>query len=76
VTDDLRFDLDIQKKDLLDLSSADGVAMFFARLRYGTSARALHSAASLGITEAVGPNPAHRAHCPPGSPSGVLRRAE
>ena len=54
MTDDLRFDLDLQKKDLLDLASPDGVAVFFARLRYDTSARTLHTAASLGITEAVG----------------------
>lgn len=54
MTDDLRFDLDIQKKDLLDLASPDGVAALFARLRYETSARTLHTEESLGITEAVG----------------------
>lgn len=54
MTDDPRFDLDIQKKDILDLASPDGVVAFFARLRYDTSARTLHTAASLGITEAVG----------------------
>lgn len=53
MTDDLRFDLDLQKKDVLDLSSPDGVAAFFTRLRYDISARTLHTATSLGISEAV-----------------------
>jgi hypothetical protein len=53
MTDDARFDIDLQKRDILDLSEADGVAAFFARLRYDTSTRTSQTSQALGLTESV-----------------------
>ncbi|MFZ2491127.1 MAG: Eco57I restriction-modification methylase domain-containing protein [Thermoanaerobaculia bacterium] len=50
---DPRFDLDLKKTDILDLASPDALAAFFARLRYDTATRTVHSAGSLGISEAI-----------------------
>lgn len=50
---DDRFDIDLLKKELLDLASADALAAFFARLRYDTTRRTTQQAANLGISEAV-----------------------
>jgi hypothetical protein len=53
VTNDRRFDAELQKKDILNLSDADGVAAFFAMLRYDTSTRITQTPAALGISEAI-----------------------
>ncbi len=53
VTNDFRFDVDLQKRDILDLASADALAAFFASLRYDTSARTAQTASSLGVSETV-----------------------
>jgi len=53
VTKDPRFDIELTRKDLLDLSSPGALTAFFARLRYDTSTRTPHSAASLGLSDAV-----------------------
>ena len=53
MANDPRFDIDLQKRDLLDLTGADGVAAWFARLRYDTATRTVQTAGALGLTEAV-----------------------
>lgn len=53
MTGDPRFDIGLQKKDILDLSEADGVAAFFSRLRYDTSTRTSQTSLALGLTESV-----------------------
>lgn len=53
MANDPRFDIDLQKRDLLDLTNSDAVAACFARLRYDTSTRTVQTAGALGLTEAV-----------------------
>jgi hypothetical protein len=47
------YDVELATKDLQDLSSADAVGGFFAKLGYDTSSRTIQTAANLGIPEAV-----------------------
>ncbi len=44
------FDADLNRQDVQDLSSADAVTAFFARLGYGTENRTVQTAGNLGIT--------------------------
>jgi hypothetical protein len=53
MANDPRFDIDLQKRDILDLTGVDAVAACFARLRYDTSTRVVQTAGALGLTEAV-----------------------
>jgi hypothetical protein len=43
-------DIDLSRQDVQALSSADGVAAFFARLGYNTDARTAQTPGNLGIT--------------------------
>src|SRR5947208_438833 len=53
MANDPRFDIDLQKRDILDLTGSAAVAACFARLRYDTSTRIVQTAGALGLTEAV-----------------------
>jgi hypothetical protein len=48
--DDIKFDIEISPGSILDLSSPDGVAVFFTRLGYDTDRRTGQIPESLGIT--------------------------
>jgi hypothetical protein len=53
----INFDIDLGRPDIQNLSNADAVAGFFARLGYNTDARTTQTAGNLGITaDSTGPS--------------------
>ena len=51
------FDTDLTRQDVQDLSSADAVTAFFARLGYDTGTRTPQTAGNLGITADITSRP-------------------
>lgn len=47
--EEVRFDADLSERDVQELSTADAVAAFFARLGYDTNARTIQTPGNLGI---------------------------
>ena len=56
----MKFDCEVEFKDVQDLASADAVAAFFAKLGYNTDARTQQTLANLGITAEGAARPINR----------------
>jgi hypothetical protein len=60
MADEICFDLEIKPREILELSSPDGIAAFFSRLGYHTDSRLEQTAENLGITSEAVAKPIER----------------